>query len=274
MQFSLLKLATYAGLIQAAAAAVPVGTPITSCTVDKNIALTFDDGPFEYTTELLDQLKKYGYKATFFLNGNNWGNINNYKSVVQRMIKEGHQVGSHTYSHPDLATISSAEIRTQMTRLEADFLNIIGKYPTYMRAPYFSYGSNALPVMKTLGYHVIGADVDTLDWEYNTPAETDIALKLFKQGTTALKTISLFHDVHANTVRNLIPKVLDAVKRSTRIPVTVGQCLGDPSANWYKTTKRTKRDLEEVDAIVEKEVTERALSNYIEHSRFRRTTKA
>lgn len=104
-----------------------------------------------------------------------------------------------------------------MTRLEADFLNIIGKYPTYMRAPYFSYGSNALPVMKTLGYHVIGADVDTLDWEYNTPAETDIALKLFKQGTTALKTISLFHDVHVNTVRNLIPKVLDAVKRSTRI---------------------------------------------------------
>ncbi|CAF3463207.1 hypothetical protein HYE67_003889 [Fusarium culmorum] len=274
MQFSLLKLATYAGLIQAAAAAVPVGTPITSCTVDKNIALTFDDGPFDYTTELLDQLKKYGYKATFFLNGNNWGNINDYKSVVQRMINEGHQVGSHTYSHPDLATISSAEIRTQMTRLEADFLNIIGKYPTYMRAPYFSYGSNALPVMKTLGYHVIGADVDTLDWEYNTPAETDIALKLFKQGTTALKTISLFHDVHVNTVRNLIPKVLDAVKRSTRIPVTVGQCLGDPSANWYKTTKRTKRDLEEVDAIVEKEVTERALSNYIEHSRFRRTTKA
>ncbi|GKU05563.1 polysaccharide deacetylase family protein [Fusarium langsethiae] len=274
MQFSLLKLATYAGLIQAAAAAVPVGTPITSCTVDKNIALTFDDGPFDYTNELLDQLKKYGYKATFFLNGNNWGNINDYKSVVQRMINEGHQVGSHTYSHPDLATISSSEIRTQMTRLEADFLNIIGKYPTYMRAPYFSYGSNSLPVMKTLGYHVIGADVDTLDWEYNTPDETDKALKLFKQGTTALRTISLFHDVHSNTVRNLIPKVLDAVKRSTRIPVTVGQCLGDPASNWYKTTKRTKRDIEELEAAEEKEITERALSNYIEHSRFRRTTKA
>lgn len=105
MRFSLVKLATYAGLIQAAAAAVPVGVAITKCTVDKNIALTFDDGPFDYTNELLDQLKKYGYKATFFLNGNNWGNINDYKATVKRMISEGHQLGSHTYvslilSHP------------------------------------------------------------------------------------------------------------------------------------------------------------------------------
>jgi len=97
MQFSLLKLATYAGLIQAAAAAVPVGVEIKKCTVDRNIALTFDDGPFEYTNELLDQLKKYGYKATFFMNGNNWGNINDYAATVKRVLSEGHQLGSHTY---------------------------------------------------------------------------------------------------------------------------------------------------------------------------------
>ncbi|KAJ4120050.1 hypothetical protein NW768_010333 [Fusarium equiseti] len=274
MQFSLLKLATYAGLIQAAAAAVPVGVEIKKCTVDRNIALTFDDGPFEYTNELLDQLKKYGYKATFFMNGQNWANINDYAATVKRVLSEGHQLGSHTYSHPDLATVSNAEARTQMTRLEADFLKIVGKYPTYMRPPYFSYTSNTLSVMKTLGYHVIGADVDSLDWEYNTPAETNTALNLFKKGITAGGSIALFHDVHVNTVRNLMPKVLDAVSRSTRIPVTVGQCLGDPSANWYKTTKRTKRDLEEIDAAEEKEVTERALANYVEHSRFRRHTKA
>ncbi|KAH6969558.1 hypothetical protein HG530_005373 [Fusarium avenaceum] len=273
MRFSLVKLATYAGLIQAAAAAVPVGVAITKCTVDKNIALTFDDGPFDYTNELLDQLKKYGYKATFFLNGNNWGNINDYKATVKRMISEGHQLGSHTYSHPDLATITNAAVRTQMTRLEADFLSIVGKWPTYMRAPYFSTNANTLSVMKTLGYHVIGADVDSLDWEYNTPAETDTALKLFKAGITKGGSIALFHDVHQNTVRNLMPKVLDAVKRSTRIPVTVGQCLGDPAANWYKTTKRTKRDLEDETEEVET-VSERSLSDFVERSRFRRHAHA
>jgi peptidoglycan/xylan/chitin deacetylase (PgdA/CDA1 family) len=60
MQFSLLKLATYAGLIQAAAAAVPVGVEIKKCTVDRNIALTFDDGPWDYTEYLLDVLKVRG----------------------------------------------------------------------------------------------------------------------------------------------------------------------------------------------------------------------
>ncbi|KAL4724806.1 hypothetical protein ACLX1H_008252 [Fusarium chlamydosporum] len=269
MQFSLLKLATYAGLIQAAAAAVPIGTPITKCTVDRNIALTFDDGPFAYTNELLDQLKKYGYKATFFLNGKNWADINEYSSTVKRMISEGHQIGSHT--HPDLATISSAEVRSQMTRLEAEFLKIVGKYPTYMRAPYFSTNAASLSVMKTLGYHVIGADVDSLDWEYNTPAETNTALKNFKTGITNGGSIALFHDVHVNTVRELMPKVLDAVKRSTRIPVTVGQCLGDPAANWYKTTKRTKRDLKKTPAPI---TWERSLNEYIEHSRFRRNARA
>jgi peptidoglycan/xylan/chitin deacetylase (PgdA/CDA1 family) len=104
-----------------------------------------------------------------------------------------------------------------MTRLEAEFLKIVGKWPTYMRPPYFSYNANTLSVMKTLGYHVINADVDSLDWEYNTPAETNTALNLFKKGITNGGSIALFHDVHENTVRNLIPKVLDAVKRSTRI---------------------------------------------------------
>ncbi|KAF5657066.1 polysaccharide deacetylase family [Fusarium heterosporum] len=271
MRFSLVKLATFAGMLQFAAAAVPVGVAITKCTVAKNIALTFDDGPYAYTNELLDQLKKYGYKATFFMNGNNWSNIKDYKSTVQRVLKEGHQLGSHTYSHPDLAKISNADVRKQMTRLEADFLSLVGKWPTYMRPPYFSYNSNTLSVMKTLGYHVINADVDSLDWEYNTPAETNTALKLFKDGITKGGSIALFHDVHQNTVRNLIPKVLDAVKRSTRIPVTVGQCLGDPPANWYKTTKRTKRDFED-DTEEDEEVFERSVSDFIERSRFRRNS--
>ncbi|KAF5020522.1 hypothetical protein F66182_7454 [Fusarium sp. NRRL 66182] len=271
MRFSLTKIAAFAGLLQLAAAAVPVGVAIKKCTVARNIALTFDDGPYTYTNELLDELKKYNYKATFFMNGQNWGNIHTYAAVVKRVLAEGHQLGSHTYSHPDLSTIDNAAVRRQMTRLEADFLTIVGKWPTYMRPPYFGYNANTLSVMKTLGYHVIDADVDSLDWEYNTPAETTTALNLFKKGITAGGSIALFHDVHANTVRQLIPRVLDAVKRSTRIPVTVGQCLGDPPANWYKTTRRTKRDLEDE---TEGEVAERSLAHYVEHSRFRRNAKA
>lgn len=76
---------------------VPVGTIISSCTVSGVFALTFDDGPFMYTEQVLDTLAANNVKATFFLNGMNYGNIYDYTSTVQRMVAEGHQVGSHTY---------------------------------------------------------------------------------------------------------------------------------------------------------------------------------
>jgi peptidoglycan/xylan/chitin deacetylase (PgdA/CDA1 family) len=76
---------------------VPTGSIIQSCTVPGVFALTFDDGPFMYTEQVLDTLAASGVKATFFLNGKNYGSIYDYTSTVQRMITDGHQVGSHTY---------------------------------------------------------------------------------------------------------------------------------------------------------------------------------
>ncbi|MBE3044522.1 polysaccharide deacetylase family protein [Candidatus Bathyarchaeota archaeon] len=94
--------------LAATAAASPIasiaprqaGSVYFGCSVANTVALTFDDGPFTYTSEALDALDAAGFKATFFLNGQNWGNINDYGSVVQRMNSEGHQIGSHTYVPP------------------------------------------------------------------------------------------------------------------------------------------------------------------------------
>ena len=91
--------------LAASAVASPVaprqaGSIIFSCTSPGTVALTFDDGPFEYTSQALDLLSDAGFKATFFLNGQNWANINDYASTVQRMDSEGHQIGSHTYASP------------------------------------------------------------------------------------------------------------------------------------------------------------------------------
>ena len=76
---------------------IPVGTIITSCNVEGVIALTFDDGPFAYTDQVLDHLAEAGMKATFFINGDNWASIYDYQSTVNRMISDGHQVASHTW---------------------------------------------------------------------------------------------------------------------------------------------------------------------------------
>lgn len=77
--------------------AEPQGTIITSCTVPNTVALTFDDGPYIYTEDLLDKLEAVGFRATFFQNGNNWDSIYNYNSTLKRMIAGKHQIASHTY---------------------------------------------------------------------------------------------------------------------------------------------------------------------------------
>ena len=77
---------------------IPFGTIIDRCTVPGTFAITFDDGPYIYTAQVLDLLKSNGVTATFFVNGVNWADIRSDTSValVKRMVAEGHQIGSHT----------------------------------------------------------------------------------------------------------------------------------------------------------------------------------
>ncbi|KAF6834231.1 polysaccharide deacetylase family protein [Colletotrichum plurivorum] len=217
---------------------IPYGVAITKCTVPGDFALTFDDGPFTYTNHVLDLLAEAGAKATFFVNGENFGNINNFQDVVKRMVADGHQIGSHTYSHPDLATLGDADIIPEMTSLEDALINIIGKYPTYMRPPYFSWNDNTLSILKALEYHVIHADVDSLDYANNSPLGNLTSVGIFEKGVAAGGSIALAHEVHQNTAEYLVPEFLRVIKEKGLRAVTVGECLGDAEANWYKT-KRT-----------------------------------
>lgn len=224
-------------LVGAAVAAPPVGVIINDCTTPGTVALTFDDGPFIYTESVLNQLAAAGAKATFFVNGQNWGNIYDNAWLVQRMVNEGHQVGSHTWSHADLAGLDAAGITSEMTLLEDALLNIIGKFPTYMRPPYFSYNSATLQTLGNLGYHVIQASIDTLDWQYNTPGQIGQSVQIFQNGLNSGGTISLSHDVHQTTADTLVSGMINAVRSSGKRAVTVGECLGDAAANWYRTSR-------------------------------------
>jgi len=211
---------------------VPVGQVITSCTVPGTFALAFDDGPYVYTNGLLDQLSAAGFKATFFVNGQNYGNIYDYSAVIQRMVADGHQVGSHTWSHADLATLDAAGITSQMTQVETALLSIIGKYPQYMRPPYYSYNAAVLSTLGGLGYKIITSDIDTLDWSNESAAPG-----VFQGGLDNGATITLAHDPLEQTVDNLVPYIINAVKAKGLTSVTVGACLGDAEANWYSTSR-------------------------------------
>jgi hypothetical protein len=132
--------------------------------------------PYLYTSQVLDQFATYGFKATFFITGNNLGKgaidtTASWSNVIKRMIAEGHQVASHTWSHQDLSVITDAQRYDQMVKNEMAIRNIIGKYPTYMRPPYSSCNAACQTTLKNLGYVVSYFD---LVGTYRTDNERDI----------------------------------------------------------------------------------------------------
>ncbi|PYH40763.1 chitin deacetylase [Aspergillus saccharolyticus JOP 1030-1] len=207
------------------------GAVITRCTVPSTVALTFDDGPDIYTSQLLDILSEYDARSTFFVNGYQ---LSNHRDVLTRILNEGHQIGSHTYDHARLSTLPYGEIVEQMSRLEAAVLAVLGVAPTYMRPPYLAINGEVLAAMSDLGYHVVSASVDTKDYVHDHPDLIPRSFTRFVEGLNAGGTIVLAHDTHEQTVAVLTRAMLDEIVARGLNPVTVGDCLGDPEGNWYR----------------------------------------
>ncbi|KAF1944874.1 glycoside hydrolase/deacetylase [Clathrospora elynae] len=222
------------------------GAGIYSCEKAGTIALTYDDGPYVYTNDLMDMLKAYNAKATFFVTGINInkGAIDDasqpWPAVIQRMIAEQHQVASHTWSHQDLSAITKEQRYDQMIRNEMAFTNIIGKFPTYMRPPYSSCTDACQQDLADLGYVVSYFSLDTNDYNNLTPEKIQDSKDIVKNvldpsnvQTDKFQTIA--HDIHELTVHNLTAYMLDEIVKKGYKMVTLGECLGEPEANWYRT---------------------------------------
>jgi peptidoglycan/xylan/chitin deacetylase (PgdA/CDA1 family) len=136
------------------------GVGISQCVSSDHIALTFDDGPYNFTWHLLDVLASYNAKATFFVTGNNLGKgqmdveETGYPALIRRMHADGHQIASHTWTHQNLTEMSEEHMINQMHYNEMAFRNILGFFPTYMRPPYSECNSTCQAIMKKMGYHI------------------------------------------------------------------------------------------------------------------------
>lgn len=120
---------------------------------EKKIALTFDDGPNEpYTSQILDILKRYDIKATFFLIGKN---VEVYPEIVKRIAKDGHLIGNHTYTHPDLALELKFQIEKQIKRTEEAIFKAAGLRPYLFRPPYGLDNPWVFKEAEKLGYVII-----------------------------------------------------------------------------------------------------------------------
>jgi peptidoglycan-N-acetylglucosamine deacetylase len=189
-------------------------------TSGKQIALTFDAAwGADKTDALLDIFDKYHIKVTFFVTGM-WADAN--PDVLKKISARGHEIGSHSYTHKDFATLSEAEMIKELDRSADSIERITGKRPTIFRAPYGSWNAKIVDVVGKQQYDFIQWDVDSLDWKGLTPdaMETRIFAKV-QSGS-----IILFHNDGKNTPQAL-PAIIEKLQAKGLKPVTVTELVNE-----------------------------------------------
>ncbi|KAM5353907.1 hypothetical protein ACJ41O_000557 [Fusarium nematophilum] len=229
---------------------VPYNVYITNCSEPGTVALTFDDGPYKFTDHILDVLEENNVKATFFIVGNNLGKgqiddeSTPWPRTLRRMHSSGHQLASHSWSHEDLSAATDSVRRQQILYNEMAFRNIFGWFPRYLRPPYgtCTRASGCLDYVTRLGYHVVNWNVDTRDYQHDSPGEIQASKDIFSEGLAAgaPSYIELSHDVRRQTAYNLTLFMIRTLRERGYRAVTVGECLGDPPGNWYVDARGDK----------------------------------
>jgi peptidoglycan/xylan/chitin deacetylase (PgdA/CDA1 family) len=140
----------------------PSPEDIYGCIQDHQWALTFDDGPSNYTSELLDILDKENVKATFCVMGSH---VEQYPDILKRAYEAGHQIASHTYSHPHLMSLTNEEIIYEVKATEEAIEKAIGIKPHYIRPPFGEADERVKRLLQTMGYKVLLWNVDPTDYD-------------------------------------------------------------------------------------------------------------
>lgn len=177
-------------------------TPLPLDPNKKYISLTFDDGPNPITTpRLLTILREKNVKASFFMLGQN---IVTNPELVRQVADEGHSIGSHSYSHPNLTTLAPEDIKTQVQATDQAIAAATGKIPTDFRPPYGAVDRTSAEIIDR---PIIQWSVDSEDWK--TKDTPKIIKRVMK--TSYNNSIILMHDIYPETI-DAVPQIIDDLR--------------------------------------------------------------
>jgi cellulose synthase/poly-beta-1,6-N-acetylglucosamine synthase-like glycosyltransferase/peptidoglycan/xylan/chitin deacetylase (PgdA/CDA1 family) len=201
----------------------------------KKVALTFDDGPdAEWTPEILDILKEKHVPGTFFLIG---ANAEANPGIVERILKDGHDIGSHTYTHPNLSDIPPEAVSLEMNATQRLLEALTGHSVRLFRPPYLgdaepTDADEILPVevAQNLGYIAVGEHVDPVDWEL--PGVDKIVKRTLDQihgaKSDSPRNIVLLHDAGGDRSQTVaaLPIIIDKLRAEGYQFTTVAKLAG------------------------------------------------
>ena len=197
----------------------------------KKIALTFDDGPDErYTAQVLDILRSYQVSATFFIVGLN-GDLHN--DLLRRIVAEGHEIGNHTFTHPNIAAISDQQLRLEINTTERLLESRLGIHSVLFRPPYAEdvepeTPDQVRPLLFTSarGYYTIGMQIDPSDWR--NPGVDQIVERTFASAVSGEGNIVLLHDGGGDRSQTVaaLPRIIEGLRARGFTLVPTSALLG------------------------------------------------
>jgi peptidoglycan/xylan/chitin deacetylase (PgdA/CDA1 family) len=187
-------------------------------TKEKVVAITFDDGPTEYTKKVLELLKIQGHKATFFCVGNR---IEKSPDVMKMIIDDGHLIGNHTYSHAKSNGFKSTKsIVVELTKADQIIKKYTGAYPKYFRPPFGVTNPNIMRAIRKTNHTVVGWSIRSLD----TVMEDEE--KIFSRVKRQVKSgsIILLHDTSEKSI-HVLERLLIYMNENDYRSLTVDELL-------------------------------------------------
>lgn len=198
---------------------------------DKLLALTFDDGPDPvFSSQILDTLARYNVPATFFIVGTN---ALKYPKLVQRMVDQGHEVGSHTYSHVNISKVSADFLRFELSATQRVFESITGRNLVLFRAPYATdtvpktaAEARPLSTVSDLGYYTVNMNIDPKDWWL--PDAQKIADRVISGAMQRAGNVVLLHDAGGDRTQTVaaLPMLIEHLQAEGFRFITVGELIG------------------------------------------------
>lgn len=172
------------------------------------IAFTFDDGPGEYTDQLLDCLEQNNAHATFFMLGQN---VENWQSEVQRMVDIGCEVGSHSWDHLNLYDLDMDAVAKEFSDTDAALEKACGQKASVARAPYGNWNDD---IISTVNKPFFTWSLDSLDWSYlDVNKDYDAVMN----GDLTDGSIILMHDIHEPSVQAAIKMIPELVAKGYKL---------------------------------------------------------
>lgn len=158
---------------------------------------TYDDGPNGWITNtLLDTLARKGITATFFVLGTALLDSPENQRLLKRAYSEGHTIGNHSWSHPNLAWMEEAEIRREIARTNDLIHELIGVTPRFFRPPFGEASDRVRRVVRDMGMAIVGWNVDLMDYEGGHLTARDMRYRMKGQVVRRESCLILMHDLH------------------------------------------------------------------------------